>query len=456
MDVLARALEAPPAITPTPTRRRHGGTRSMSPPIRRCSDIVFVQLPHAGLQDRSGGWLDSHVLDALRYILGCKQKKTQQAVVTLSYGSTVGPHDGSSILSGAIAALKKAHGRFVRCRDGGRQQLRQPRPRADGLAMTTGACAGGCFPAAKRRASCRRGCPKGRKVRIRVAPPGHKLDAMAWLAVDAVATWPAPQGPVATSSISADSSRGDGAMALIAIAPTETGEGSGGGSPRRRAARRVADRVQGGSGARRGPRLHRPQRPGAQLAAARAAVVFPGRRRRRSLPALADRRRRRGQRRRPAPVRRREPPRRLGARSAERSTASRPARPRSSSPGISATSRPIAATVPTRGTRRRANRRARVRARAAGARRRRCRPTSRRSFPGIRAAGSRSGVTFRLIGTSVGAPQHAPNPVARGGEHAASSAAAAASEARIARSLAAAASSATASAPLDPDLDGAG
>ena len=32
--------------------------------------------------------------------------------------------------------------------------------------------------------------PQGSKVRIRVAPPGQKLEAMAWIAVDAVATWP--------------------------------------------------------------------------------------------------------------------------------------------------------------------------------------------------------------------------------------------------------------------------
>ena len=69
------------------------------------SDIVFVQLPPQCLQDTSGGWLGAQLLDGLRYIVGCRSDKTRRIVVNISYGSYVGPHDGSSIAEKAFDAL---------------------------------------------------------------------------------------------------------------------------------------------------------------------------------------------------------------------------------------------------------------------------------------------------------------------------------------------------------------
>lgn len=75
------------------------------------SDVVFVQLPSGAVQDNSGGWLGSHVLDAMRYILGCAVPGvTTDVVINLSYGGTAGPHNGSSLLECAIDELIEQHG----------------------------------------------------------------------------------------------------------------------------------------------------------------------------------------------------------------------------------------------------------------------------------------------------------------------------------------------------------
>jgi hypothetical protein len=66
------------------------------------SDLIFVQLPRAGLQDTSGGWLDAHVLEAVRCILDWRGAGIQQTVISLSYGSSVGPHDDSPIFVEAL------------------------------------------------------------------------------------------------------------------------------------------------------------------------------------------------------------------------------------------------------------------------------------------------------------------------------------------------------------------
>lgn len=66
--------------------------------------IVFVQLPEYAVADTSGGSMVTHVLDALHYILGRVEAHTP-LVVNLSYGSMAGPHDGSTLLERALDAL---------------------------------------------------------------------------------------------------------------------------------------------------------------------------------------------------------------------------------------------------------------------------------------------------------------------------------------------------------------
>lgn len=62
--------------------------------------IVAVQLPVAATTDTSGGSLAPHVLDGIDYILDCAGER--RVVINISYGTTSGPHDGTSDLELAI------------------------------------------------------------------------------------------------------------------------------------------------------------------------------------------------------------------------------------------------------------------------------------------------------------------------------------------------------------------
>ncbi|MBX3626460.1 MAG: hypothetical protein KF892_15685 [Rhizobacter sp.] len=87
--------------------RQEGGALDNLPDGSAAStaDIAFVQLPERCLQDTSGGWLGGQLLDGLRYILACAGPATRRVVVNISYGSYVGPHDGSSVFEQALDAL---------------------------------------------------------------------------------------------------------------------------------------------------------------------------------------------------------------------------------------------------------------------------------------------------------------------------------------------------------------
>ncbi|MGF6350461.1 S8 family serine peptidase [Variovorax sp. W2I14] len=66
--------------------------------------IVMVQLPPLVSQDTSGGGLAKHVLDALTYALR-KIDSTASVVVNLSFGATGGPHNGSSLFERALDSI---------------------------------------------------------------------------------------------------------------------------------------------------------------------------------------------------------------------------------------------------------------------------------------------------------------------------------------------------------------
>ena len=70
------------------------------------ADIIFVQLPRLTVADTSGGSMTMYVLDALHYIFE-KAAAVKHLVINLSYGSTAGPHDGSSMLERAIDVMVK-------------------------------------------------------------------------------------------------------------------------------------------------------------------------------------------------------------------------------------------------------------------------------------------------------------------------------------------------------------
>jgi hypothetical protein len=67
--------------------------------------VIFVPLPQAALGAPSGGWLAAHVTDGVRYIPDRTPTDTTHIVVNLSYGSRVGPHDGTSTLEAALLEM---------------------------------------------------------------------------------------------------------------------------------------------------------------------------------------------------------------------------------------------------------------------------------------------------------------------------------------------------------------
>jgi len=74
------------------------------------AEVVFVQIPEAGVQDATGQWLQASIIPGIEYIVSCADPAvTRKVVVTISYGPTTGPHDGSSLLEKALRALCNKH-----------------------------------------------------------------------------------------------------------------------------------------------------------------------------------------------------------------------------------------------------------------------------------------------------------------------------------------------------------
>lgn len=66
--------------------------------------LAFVHLPIATVLDSTGGSLAPKVLDGLRYLLAHTQQD-EGLVVNISYGTQAGPHDGSSLIEAAMDEL---------------------------------------------------------------------------------------------------------------------------------------------------------------------------------------------------------------------------------------------------------------------------------------------------------------------------------------------------------------
>jgi hypothetical protein len=69
------------------------------------SELVFVQLPRQVLQAPSHGGDHQCILDGIRYVVACAGAAVKKIVVVVDYGSYLGPHDGSSFIESAMAAL---------------------------------------------------------------------------------------------------------------------------------------------------------------------------------------------------------------------------------------------------------------------------------------------------------------------------------------------------------------
>jgi len=71
------------------------------------ADLIFVQLPEAAVEDLSGGWVTTYLLDAINYAIEKAGKRS--LVINISIGSHGGPHDGGSLLEAAIEQFMEKH-----------------------------------------------------------------------------------------------------------------------------------------------------------------------------------------------------------------------------------------------------------------------------------------------------------------------------------------------------------
>jgi hypothetical protein len=80
------------------------------------TDLVFVQFAKNCIEDATGVWLLAYVEQGIQYILSFAEPYwTERVIINLSYGPTTGPHDGTALLEARLTALVNhfngSHGR---------------------------------------------------------------------------------------------------------------------------------------------------------------------------------------------------------------------------------------------------------------------------------------------------------------------------------------------------------
>jgi hypothetical protein len=195
------------------------------------SDIVFVQFPRDALGDTTGGWLCVHVLDAVRYILACKGDETERVVINLSYGSQVGPHDGTATLERALADLcarhpsldivlpvgnsfdRRSHASVPRSRPAARVDLELPLPQVTWSVPVD--CEECTF--------VELWMPQDARTGVRLTPPLSRQPGSPVVRPGECQVWPDADHPSVGIFHLADPACGTGgSMVLIALAPTTT------------------------------------------------------------------------------------------------------------------------------------------------------------------------------------------------------------------------------------------
>jgi hypothetical protein len=107
MDVFAGRIPTSSRIGPTqPNKdRRDPPSWAVGTDPASSVDAVFVQFPESGILDATGVWLKGYVLDGIRYILSFAGPNTEHVIINISYGPTTGPHDGTAALEAGLSAL---------------------------------------------------------------------------------------------------------------------------------------------------------------------------------------------------------------------------------------------------------------------------------------------------------------------------------------------------------------
>jgi len=108
MDVFAGKLPTSSRVGPAKAGqdRRDPPSWQAATDLAAGADVVFVQFPENCIKDATGVWLKAYVFDAIGYILSfADPSQTDAVVINVSYGPTTGPHDGTHELEDALTAL---------------------------------------------------------------------------------------------------------------------------------------------------------------------------------------------------------------------------------------------------------------------------------------------------------------------------------------------------------------
>lgn len=111
MDILAGSIPTSSRIGPSKPGEDRRDPPNWRPGVAATdpacdADVVFVQFPEVCLEDATGVWLKTYVVQGIQYILSFADPvNTKNVIINLSYGPTTGPHDGTSELESALSAL---------------------------------------------------------------------------------------------------------------------------------------------------------------------------------------------------------------------------------------------------------------------------------------------------------------------------------------------------------------
>jgi len=111
MDVFAGRFPTSARIGPSHQGQDHRDPPSWTPGSAATdpacdADVVFVQFADVCIRDATGVWLKTYVVHGIQYILSFADPvKTKNVIINLSYGPTTGPHDGTAELETALTAL---------------------------------------------------------------------------------------------------------------------------------------------------------------------------------------------------------------------------------------------------------------------------------------------------------------------------------------------------------------
>jgi hypothetical protein len=200
----------------------------------RRPDVLFVQLPQGLLSAPNRAVLTRHVVDALVWIESQRQED-ERVILSLSEGSSQGPNDGSSIVERALQAFTQWGPRDAKGLDPDGRHLNRIyiaagngfEERLHAQAMLTPSAPTSFLwrvpPASELPASVEIWLPTGAndamaEVQVEVFTPDGRLAACV-TPKDPIAHW--PDAPAAVVSVASTAWRGDGCtLCLVRLAPT--------------------------------------------------------------------------------------------------------------------------------------------------------------------------------------------------------------------------------------------